>query len=85
MSAQALDRDAYLAWEKHMGFDRHGGAARAAEALGVSTETIRRLRTGAGEYSAMLALAMMALAAQLPPWPAEPVKPLRRVDRISWL
>lgn len=60
----------YLDWEKRLGFDRHGGRSLAAKALGVSPETIRRLRTGDGDYgSRTLALAMTAVALDLPPWP----------------
>ena len=64
-----VTRDGDLAWEKRMGFDRHGGAQRAADALGVSTETIRRLRTGAASYDRALALALSAIALGVPPWP----------------
>jgi hypothetical protein len=69
-----LDREGYLEWEAHMGFNvKRGGLARAAAALGVSPETIRRLRKGEvkdfkGVYSRHLALAMSAIAAGLEPW-----------------
>ena len=68
MSLQ-LVREDYLAWEKSMGFDGYGGRERAAEALGVTVETVRRLRQGKGSYTRQLALAMMALKVGLPPWP----------------
>lgn len=64
-----MTRDDYLAWEKHLGFDKHGGAMKAAEALGCSTTTIRNLRTGKGDYSRTLALAMSAVALGVRPWP----------------
>lgn len=69
-----LDRQGYLEWEVQMGFDKkNGGLSRAAAALGVSPETIRRLRKGEvkdfkGVYSRHLALAMAAIAMGLEPW-----------------
>jgi len=65
-----LDRDSFLDWEKRMGFDRHGKQQDEAKALGTSTARIRRLRNGEGEYTRELALAMSAIAMNLPPWPA---------------
>lgn len=65
-----MTKSDYLDWEARMGFDQHGGARRAADALGVSYYTIRRLRNGDGEYdSRTLALAMSAVAMGIPPWP----------------
>jgi hypothetical protein len=64
-----MTRHDYLAWEKHVGFEGHGGAKQAAEALGVSTATIRRFRYEDASLSKTLRLAMTAIAASLDPWP----------------
>lgn len=64
-----LDQAAYLEWEHELGFDKHGGAAKAAGELGVSVETIRLLRNGSGNYSRTLGLAMTAVALKVAPWP----------------
>lgn len=68
-----MTRDDYLAWERRMGFDVHGGNNAAQAALGCSGETIRKLRKGRANYDdKTLGLAMAALEAGLQPPTTEP-------------
>lgn len=84
-----LDRQGYLEWEARMGFNtKKGGMSRAAAALGVSPETIRRLREGEvkdakGVYSRERALAMAALAMGLEPWQSERHRHENMVARLG--
>lgn len=56
-----MTKDDFNAWLATMGWDRHGGRAEAAEALGVTPETIRKLALGLAPYTITLALAMRML------------------------
>lgn len=64
-----MTKEDFIDWMTKMGFDRHGGRAEAAAALGVTPETVRKLCNGAGRYDdRLLQLAMSAIASNLPPW-----------------
>jgi len=70
MAWKGMTQGDYLAWERRLGFDKHGGLAKAAEALGTSEKTIQRLRNGDGDYqSKTMALAMAAVEAGVSTWP----------------
>lgn len=56
----------FMSWRKHRGLT---GAA-AARALGVAPNTITAYEKGRTRIPLYIALACMALAAGLPPWPA---------------
>ena len=57
----------FQSWLKRMDWDRHGGVAKAAEALGKSPMQISRYRDGANLPKDTL-LAMSALDEDLKPW-----------------
>lgn len=61
------DGKLFLSWLESMDWDRHGGIAIAAEALGKSPMQISRYKDGANLPKDTL-LAMSALAEDLEPW-----------------
>ena len=67
MKSKKVNADVFSAWLSAMDWDRHGGIAQCAEALGRSPMQISRYRAGA-PLSRELRLAMTALAQGLGPW-----------------
>lgn len=58
----------FTAWREHL----HLNGAEAARQLGIAPNTVTAYERGRSEVPRSIALACMAIAAGLPPWPASP-------------